>query len=301
MKVEDGLDEYLNYCRFERHLANNTLKSYYYDLKTYIYYLQNQGINNIDNIKTENVEAYLKWLSNKKTATTTMAHQLTTIRNFHKHLFRQHLIENDVTDSLARPKLRKKIPNVLSAEEINNLLDIPLESAFDYRNKAMLELMYGSGLRISELINVTLDDIDFINCVIRVLGKGSKERILPLGEYSIDSLQKYLQHRPELVKKTNSNMLFLNNHGKPITRQGFFKILKKLLDKKNISKTVTPHTLRHSFATHLLDNGADLRSIQELLGHADITTTKIYTHVSDKRIREEYQKYHPRNHIEGDE
>ena len=174
------------------------------------------------------------------------------------------------------------------------MLDIKLDSKFDYRNKAMLELMYGTGLRVSELVSLTLNDIDSTNCIIRIMGKGSKEREIPLGEYSIYYLNKYLEVRSSMLKGNDDNKLFLNNHGRGMTRQGFFKNLKKILKEKGLNTDISPHTLRHSFATHLLNRGADLRSIQEMLGHSDISTTKIYTHVSDDKVSSDYKKYHPR-------
>ena len=160
----------------------------------------------------------------------------------------------------------------------------------------MLELLYGTGLRISELLSLTLNDIDLTNCTVRCIGKGRKERIVPINDYIITSLHQYLEKRPLLEKKKSNTYseLFLNNHGKPISRQGFFKILKELLIKKNLNPNVSPHTLRHSFATHLLENGADLRVIQEMLGHSDIATTRIYTHITNQKVRKDYEEYHPR-------
>ena len=200
-----------------------------------------------------------------------------------------------MSESISRPKLRKKIPKAVSIEDIDKLLDIKLESEFDYRNKAMIELMYGAGLRVSELISLDVHSIDFTNCIIRIIGKGSKERIVPIGEYSMYYLKEYLDRRNSMLKKEATDALFLNNHGKRMTRQGFFKNLKAILKKQGLNPNIHPHTLRHSFATHLLSNGADLRSIQELLGHSDIATTKIYTHVSDEKVENDYLKYHPRD------
>ena len=162
----------------------------------------------------------------------------------------------------------------------------------------MLELIYGTGLRISELLSLTLNDIDLINCTVRCMGKGRKERVLPINEYIIEYLEKYLDIRSKLEKKIKYKELFLNNHGKPITRQGFFKILKKLLLEKGLNTNISPHTLRHSFATHLLENGADLRLIQEMLGHSDISTTRIYTHISNQKVKTDYEEYHPRKEEE---
>ena len=198
--------------------------------------------------------------------------------------------------SIDRPKLKKALPKTLSADDIDVLLDITLDTPFDYRNKAMLELMYGCGLRVSELIDIELNDVDMYNCLIRVYGKGNKERDIPVGEYAIHYLQLYLDNRSKLLKNNmNETKLFLNNHGKPMSRVGSFKNLKKLLQEKGLNPNVSPHTLRHSFATHLINRGADLRSIQEMLGHADISTTKIYTKVSDEKVIEDYNNYHLRS------
>ena len=191
------------------------------------------------------------------------------------------------------PKTKKSLPKVLTIEEVDKLLDITLKDAYSYRNKAMLELMYATGLRVSELVNLKIHDIDFINETVRTMGKGNKERIIPMGEIAIHYLKLYLEiYRSQLLKKDYTDDLLLNNHGKCMTRQGFFKILKKLAKEKDIKTSFSPHTLRHSFATHLLENGADLRSIQELLGHSSISTTGIYTHVSNEELKENY-KYHP--------
>ena len=192
------------------------------------------------------------------------------------------------------PKIKKTLPKTLSIDDINKLLDFKLKDSFSYRNKAMLELMYSSGLRVSELVNVKINDIDNELCVIRVMGKGSKERIIPIGDYAIKYIDIYSkEHRNKLIKKQYNDYLFLNNHGKKMTRQGFFKIIKNIAKIQNIKTEFSPHTLRHSFATHLLNGGADLRSIQEMLGHSDISTTQIYTHVSKELLKENYDNFHP--------
>lgn len=190
----------------------------------------------------------------------------------------------------------RKLPNILTIEEVDNLLDIKLDTPFDYRNKAMLELMYSSGLRVSELVSLKLQDIDLDNSYVRCFGKGSKERIVPIGEYANNYLKIYIQdYRDSMKKGYYTENIFLNNHGKEMTRQGFFKIIKKIANEKNIDKNITPHMLRHSFATHLLNNGADLRTIQEMLGHANITTTQIYTNVSTEILKENYKLYQRRD------
>ena len=185
---------------------------------------------------------------------------------------------------------------MLNLEDVDKLLDIELNDEFDYRNKAMLELMYSSGLRVSELINLSLNDIDLNECIVKVFGKGSKERIIPIGDYALEALNKYInEYRSSMLKGYITDSLFLNNHGKNMTRQGFFKILRSIAKNKSIEKEFSPHTLRHSFATHMLEHGADLRSIQELLGHENMSTTSIYTHVRSDLLKENYNKYHPRS------
>ena len=190
-------------------------------------------------------------------------------------------------------KLSKKLPSVLTIDDINNILDIKIKNNFDIRNKAMLEIIYATGLRVSELVNLKIYDIDINEALVRTMGKGSKERIIPIGEYAIEAIKNYLKVRGSFLKKEINDYLFLNNHGKKMTRQGFFKILKKIAKEKNIKKEISPHTLRHSFATHMINNGADLKTIQELLGHSDISTTQIYTHISTEKLKETFKSFHP--------
>lgn len=296
MKIEVAIEDFINYCIFEKGLSDKTKESYSYDLKMYITFLQKRKKENVKEITEEDITEFLKYRSNIQEATSTIAHNLTVIKNFHAYLLKIGVVVQDVSINISRPKLKKSIPRSLSMEDIDKLLDIQLDTVFDYRNKAMIELMYGAGLRVSELISLDLHSIDFVNCLIRITGKGSKERMVPIGEYSIYYLKLYLEKRDSMLKKEACNALFLNNHGKRMTRQGFFKNLKQILKKQGLREDIHPHTLRHSFATHLLSRGADLRSIQELLGHSDISTTKIYTHVSDEKVMEDYKKYHPREH-----
>lgn len=296
MKIEDAILDFLNYCIFEKGLSDQTKISYQNDLDIYQSFLKERGKANVKDITSDDIKDFLKIRNNEET--TTIAHNLTVIKNFHTYLVKEKLLAYDVSEFIERPKLRKSLPKTLSMEDIDILLNIPLNTPFDYRNKAMLELMYGCGLRVSELVNLKINDIDQVNCLIRVLGKGSKERDIPLGEYALYYLREYLSHRSNLLKNQNSDKLFLNNHGKGMTRQGFFKILKNLLKEKGLNSEVSPHTLRHSFATHLINRGADLRSVQEMLGHSDISTTKIYTKVSDEKVLEDYKKYHLRNEKE---
>ena len=292
MNINDAIEEYLNYIVFEKGLSDRTKNSYQNDLNIYKDFLNNRNKNNINSITDKDIKDFLKERSNEQS--TTIAHNLTVIKNFHSYLYKQNIVSKDISEFIDRPKLKKALPKTLSIEDIDKLLDIELDSPFAYRNKAMLELMYATGLRISELINLELNDINLLEGSLKVMGKGSKERFVPIGDYAIKYLKLYLDNRSELVK-TNTNKLFLNNHGKPISRQGFFKILKKLLHEKGLNEEASPHTLRHSFATHLINRGADLHSVQEMLGHSDISTTRIYTEINDENVKNEYKKYHPRS------
>ena len=295
--MNQDIDNYKNYLVFERRMAKNTTSSYIRDLEGYKEYLEKERKKtSIDKVDKHDIESYLEYLNKNDYTTTSIARKLTAVKNFHKYLFATKRLAKDEALTIERPKLRKALPNVLTVEEVDLLLDIKTKTAFDYRNKAMLELLYGTGLRISEMLDLKLGDVDFENCIIRCFGKGSKERIVPIGEYIIDSLNNYLEYgRNRLLKNKVSDYLFLNNRGGRISRFSFFKILKALLRDKGIKKDVSPHSLRHSFATHMLENGADLRSIQELLGHSDIATTRIYTHITNKKVQNDYIEYHPRS------
>lgn len=293
MNIQDAINDFLNYCIFEKGLSDKTKESYENDLNVYKDYLNSKHITTVESIKSDHIKDFLKERNTEET--TTIAHNLTVIKNFHTYLLKENITKNNESEFIERPKLRKALPKTLSIEDVDNLLNIELKTPFDYRNKAMLELMYGCGLRVSELINIELNDIDMVNCLIRVYGKGSKEREIPLGEYAIHYLQEYISRRELLLKKKPCTKLFLNNHGQGMTRQGFFKNLKEILREKGLNPEVSPHTLRHSFATHLINQGADLRSIQEMLGHSDISTTKIYTKVTDEKVLNDYNEYHLRS------
>ena len=293
MDISNAIEDFLNYCIFEKGLSDRSKNSYENDLNVYKDFLKKRNILDVSRISSDDIKDFLKVRSSEESST--IAHNLTVIKNFHTYLLKENIVKTDVSEFIDRPKLRKTLPKTLSIEDIDKLLDIKLESPFDYRNKAMLELMYGCGLRVSELVNLTLNDIDMTNCLIRIFGKGSKEREIPIGEYSIYYLKEYLDIRNSLLKGKSCNKLFLNNHGSSISRQGFFKMLKQLLKEKGLNTDVSPHTLRHSFATHLINRGADLRSIQEMLGHSDISTTKIYTKISDEKVIEEYNLHHYRS------
>lgn len=289
--IDTYINEFIEYLIIDKKYSENTIKAYNNDLKKFKKYFINKNMNQIDE---NSIRDYIKYLYKENNEAKTISHNISTLRSFYKFLLIEKKVLKNPMEYIELPKTKKSLPKTLSIDEIDKLLDINLTDAFSYRNKAMLELMYSSGLRVSELINVRIHDIDTSNCIIRIMGKGSKERIVPLGDYAIRYIELYLkEYREKLVKKELNDYLFLNNHGGHLTRQGFFKILKEIAKEKNIKTEFSPHTLRHSFATHLLNGGADLRSIQEMLGHSDISTTQIYTHVSKEKIKENYNNYHP--------
>lgn len=290
------IEEYLDYIKYERKLSSETIKNYKYDLDKFISFLKSKNINSFKDVTLKNIESYLKDISDMNPRS--ISRNITSINNLFIFLLKNKQIKTNPCEFIDRPKLAKKLPDTLSFDEVSNILDITLKTKFDYRNKAMLEILYGSGLRISELISLTLRDVDLENDIIRCIGKGSKERIVPINDYEMYFLKAYMEKRELFLVNGNNDYLFLNNHGKKMTRQGFLKNLKKILQEKGINKNVTPHTLRHSFATHLLSGGADLRSIQMLLGHSDISTTKIYTHISNEKVKHDYEEFHPRNNKE---
>lgn len=288
--INECIEKFIEYLIIDKKYSENTVKSYNNDLKKYENYFKNTKLNSITE---KHIKNYLKHLKNSNNDNRTINHNISTLRSFYKFLLIEKIIKTNPMEYIEMPKARKTLPKTLSIEEIDKLMNIKLTDDFSYRNKAMLELMYSSGLRVSELVNVNIHDIDTSSCTIRIMGKGSKERIVPLGDYAINYISLYLkEHRENLIKKELNDYLFLNNHGKKMTRQGFFKIIKQIAKEQNIKTEFSPHTLRHSFATHLLNGGADLRSIQEMLGHESISTTQIYTHVSKEQIKENYN-YHP--------
>lgn len=290
--ISDFMQQYLNYLQFERKLSKNTILSYENDLKLFSAFLDQQKKKDLSCIK-EDMESYLKFIYKKNPRT--RAHTLTVLKSYYQFLLEEEKISKNPCEELLSPSIPKKLPNYLTISEIDNLLNINLNTPYDYRNKAMLELMYATGVRISELISLRMQDIDLTEDFIHVFGKGDKDRIIPINQTSHDFLSIYIEYyRPLLLKNKDSEYLFINNRMQKISRQGFFKILKSLCIQKGITKEVSPHVLRHSFATHLLNNGADLRIVQELLGHKDISTTQIYTHISDEKKRHDYE-FHPRN------
>lgn len=285
------ISDFLSYLEVEANYSKNTINSYENDLNKFEEYYKSKDLLKIT---SKDIEKYIQTLSDL--APTTVSHNISSLKTFYSYFLKQGRISNNPTDGIKSPKLGIHLPTYLTIDEVNKLLDIEVTDAFSSRNKAILELMYATGLRISEVISLEFKNIDYDECIIRVMGKGSKERIVPVNDYAIKYLKEYIDnYRPELVKNEINNYIFLNNHGRMLTRQGIFKMIKNYAALKNIKKTIGPHTLRHTFATHLLENGADLRVIQELLGHSDISTTQIYTHLTKEALHNEYKKYFPRD------
>ena len=287
--------KYIDYLSFERKLSNNTIKSYMNDLKDFDIFFGGD----LDSLSFNDIKKYLESLKNDSART--VAHYLTVINSFYDFLVNDGVIKENPCNNISAPKLPKKLPNYLTEEEIDRLLDIKLVTMYDYRNKAMFELLYATGVRISELVNLKITDVDLYNCFIRVFGKGKKERIVPISDVAIKYLSIYInEYRNKILGNDISDYLFISNAKTNISRQAFFKIIKSQCKIKGIEKNVSPHVLRHSFATHLLKHGADLRVIQELLGHEDISTTQIYAHLVNEKLKSDYE-YHPRNRIGKEE
>lgn len=292
-----ALEDFLHHLQIERGLAFNTITSYRRDLTKYIEFLKKKkSITKWNDVTRTEIVSFLSSLKEKGKSAATISRTISSIRSFHQFLLREQIVNHDASLYIESPKLARLLPQILTTEEIDRLLDVKGTTPLAIRNKAMLELMYATGLRVSELVTLQVSDVHLTMGFVRCFGKGSKERIIPLGNMAKIALENYLiGAREELVKKNQSETaLFVNHHGKPLSRQGFWKILKSLALDAGLTKEITPHTLRHSFATHLLENGADLRSVQEMLGHADISTTQIYTHITKTRLKDMYEKYHPR-------
>ncbi|KZE66312.1 recombinase XerD [Fictibacillus phosphorivorans] len=291
------VQDFLQYIIVERALSKNTIDSYKRDLTQYVRYLEKvESLETIHEIDRNHIMGYLLFLKENGKASTTLARNIASIRSFHQFLLREKVSTQDPSVHIETPKTERKLPKVLSTEEVEALLDTPASNdPFSKRDKAVLELLYATGIRVSELVHLNLGDVHLDMGFIRCIGKGNKERIIPLGKMAQAAIEQYLHNgRSIMLKGKKTEALFLNHHGNRLSRQGFWKILKLLARKAHIEKELTPHTLRHSFATHLLENGADLRAVQEMLGHADISTTQIYTHVTKTRLKDVYSAFHPR-------
>jgi len=287
--MNENLENYRNYLKYERAYSDNTVGAYMNDLNKYEEFLKKDILES----DTEDLEKYLKYIKNLES--TTVAHKITSIKSYFNYNIKRGIVSVNPADKVSRPKLTKHLPEYLTEEEVGKLLDVEVKSPYDYRNKTILELLYSSGIRISELVNIKTPNYDSEECLIRIMGKGSKERIVPLGDYAVNIMNDYMNNYRPLINKKHTDYIFINNRGDKISRQFIFKVIKKEALKKGIKKDISPHTLRHTFATHLLKNGADLRIIQELLGHENISTTQIYTHVTNNKLKSDYETYFPKD------
>ncbi|NKC67825.1 site-specific tyrosine recombinase XerD [Vagococcus fluvialis] len=297
--MKNHLEEYLHYLKIERGLSENTIQSYKRDLSQYFSFLDEKEISSWEQVDRYLVLDFLEFLRNEGKSSATIIRMVSSLRKFHQFLRQERMTDNDPMQHIDTPKKTQRLPKTLSIKEVEKIIESPdTDDALGIRDRAILEVMYATGLRVTELITLKLDDLHLSLGLLQTVGKGDKERIIPLGDVAIKWVNLYLEKsRPELLaknKKDKTNILFLNYKGEGFTRQGIWKNLKVYVTQAGIEKEVTPHTLRHSFATHLLENGADLRVVQELLGHADISTTQIYTHISKKRMADVYKTYFPR-------
>jgi integrase/recombinase XerD len=289
------LEAFIDYLKVEKGLAPNSISAYSADLNKYVKYLKREGLDSPRSIGRKEITDFL-FSMRKKISPESLARILSAIKSFHKFLLREKITSQDPSDFIEAPKLEKKIPNFLTLDEVTKILKAPnLKKPQGIRERAILELMYATGLRVSELVKLKSSDVNLEVGFIKCKGKGSKERIIPLGKIAAHFLQKYLKEaRGKLLGKKMSLYFFLAQGGRAISRQSVWKMIKKMVRKCRIKKQVSPHTLRHSFATHLLEGGANLRSVQEMLGHSSITTTQVYTHVNQRRLKKIHSQFHPR-------
>jgi len=309
--MEYLLEMYINYLAAVRGSSENTREAYYRDLEKYFRFCKKNHVADVTAITEKHVLLYRAWLRERGLSERSIARHASTVKGFHRYLCDEGIAKTDPTLNLESPRIGYALPTVMSFDEVEQLLAQPNEQAVTgLRDKAMLETLYATGMRVSELISLRLNDIkskklkvdnrevkvEYVRCI----GKGEKERIIPLGKTAFDCISRYIdKSRNILLKSQYSKYLFLNRFGKPMSRQAFWKIIKKYLKQAGLPQDISPHTLRHSFATHLLERGADLRSLQLMLGHSDIATTQVYTHVSTKRLKEAYDQYHPRAKKKG--
>jgi integrase/recombinase XerD len=294
-------DSFLKYLAAERRLSPNTFnKSYRYDLDSFLNYLTGCGIRDLDQVTAEHIRNFISWCRRKHLSSRTISRRISTLRNFFRFLLLENYIKIDPTGLIGHPKQGRSLPKALSIEEVDRLLAVSEQldrgSPLEARNSVMLHLLYATGLRVSELVKLPLVGINRQSGNLRVLGKGSKERLVPIGEQARVLLEEYLDHiRPLLLKGRTSPSLFVTRQGRAMSRTRYWQILKEIAMRAGISKEISPHVLRHSFATHLLENGADLRSVQLMLGHSDISTTQLYTHIEQSRLKSIHKKFHPRS------
>ena len=298
IEMQDAVADYLHFLRVERQLSINTLTSYERDLQVYIKDLSKvQQITSLNGVERIHILSHLQSLKTKGNSSRSLARHISSIRSFHQFLLREKVSNTDPTVHLEMPQMDRTLPKILSIEEVEELIAAPnIAKPQGLRDRALLEILYATGMRISECISLNMDDLHLTMGFVRCFGKGGKERIIPLGSTALAACTEYLKEgRPKLIKATHrTDVIFVNQRGKGLTRQGVWKLMKEHAMKAGIQNELTPHTLRHSFATHLIENGADLRAVQEMLGHADISTTQIYTHVSKTRLKDVYKQFHPR-------
>jgi len=289
----DLIDQFIDFYWLTTGASKNTLSAYRSDLKIFSKWLNEDSLIDVNKKRIQNYFSYRK---NSNISASTQSRMLTCLHSFYQYLVAKHNLKIDPTEQLDYPKLQKKLPVFLNVQEVERLLEAPSsKSLIGQRDRAMLELLYSCGLRVSELINLSYHNINLKDEFIRIHGKGNKERLLPMGEIAIDYLTKYeLNSRPTLLKNGQSDSYFLSNRGRAMSRQNFFYIIKDYASKAGIGKPLSPHSLRHAFATHLVQKGADLRSVQLMLGHSDISSTQLYTHIQNAQLKTQHQKHHPR-------
>jgi integrase/recombinase XerD len=294
--MNDLLDEYLNYLVVEKGVSHNTVEAYSRDLNRHLAFLRRQGIDGLNKVTGDNIILYMGGLRGDGLSAKSVNRSLASVRGFYHFLLREKHINNNPVSQIERAKVWMRLPDTLSQSEMNRLLEQPGDKTpLTVRDKAMLELLYATGIRVSELVSLNMGSINWQVGFLIAAGKGGKERIVPIGRSAYEYLSKYVESvRSAFLKGRTTDILFLNRSGEAISRQGFWKIIKKYASAAGLAKRVYPHTFRHSFASHLLEGGADLRSVQTMLGHADISTTQVYTHVTKERLKDIHKKYHPR-------
>lgn len=289
-KEDSNLRSFLNYLLVDKGLSKNTVKAYEADISSFFRWLINKDLE-YKNLQEEHINQYISFLFQKKMKSSSVNRKISSIKSFYIFLVKRNFIKNSPLNDLVTPKQEKYLPESMSEDEVDKLLNSPnVANKIENRDKAMIEMLYATGMRISELVNLKMTDVDMKRCVVKVFGKGSKERLVPFGETALDSLKAYLSERVQ----SSSKEIFLSNRGKKMTRVAFWQRVKIYLVRENLKNSISPHTLRHAFATHLLNRGADLRSVQLLLGHSDLSTTQIYTHIAKQRLSDVLKKHHPR-------
>mgnify|MGYP001435031759 FL=1 len=289
-KEDSNLRSFLNYLLVDKGLSNNTVKAYEADISSFLQWLDNKDLK-YNNLKEQHINQYISFLFQRKMKSASVNRKISSIKSFYIFLVKRNFVKNSPLNDLVTPKQEKYLPESMSEAEVDKLLNSPdVSNKIENRDKAMIEMLYATGMRISELVNLKITDVDMKRCVVKVFGKGSKERLVPFGETALDSLRSYLNER----EQSSSKEIFLSNRGKKMTRVAFWQRVKVYLIRENLKNSISPHTLRHAFATHLLNRGADLRSVQLLLGHSDLSTTQIYTHIAKQRLSDVLKKHHPR-------